>query len=636
MKTLDELMYYCEEPEPVGAVLLTGEWGCGKTYLIDNELKEALKNKARVIRISLFGITTIDGIHMAVKQAWISEYSKDKKWKNVAEKAQQGKEIAGKLDFLPEWIRGIATTEWQAFIEIKNTIEGTPVILVFDDLERCCLGTIDVLGAINDYCENQKFHTIIVANQDRMRTTGEVSAIPIEFEIDTYDNGDSAAPIKRATGKLKHKSPRVSDELSYNEIKEKIIHRTVQYIPDYADIVNAVIKKLRYQDDKYRDFVKQCEEGILELFAPDRNAYIESQNSKRPHNIRSLKCAIRDFYRIYGLLVENGFEDIEKWFYSFISYVLAYKGNIAKEGNYGTLFSDRNVQELYPAFQNCYMFGTVKKWILHGAWDVDALTHEIEIALLRKKAETPTDIVRTNRIMDADEEVIIEGFPKVVEMAYAGQLSLDDYVYFIQNNYWARYYKFELPVRVDWGKVQAGIKTAIKSLLDSKKEGQQWHTIIDEDNKNYYTEDEWNAYQIIEEFQSGNLLMFSNNKVLYVEKMQEDAFAAFTVCQNKQFNMFDEEMALVTAEAYGRGDNSEKNEFAVYFHKMWGRNIMSQDIKIEESLTGFKKLLTLLSEQKENYAKCGKVFAVRHTEDFISYLDDIIRKLEENLERTEL
>ena len=57
MKTLDELIYYCEEPEPVGAVLLTGEWGCGKTYLIDNELKVALKDKVRLIRISLFGIT---------------------------------------------------------------------------------------------------------------------------------------------------------------------------------------------------------------------------------------------------------------------------------------------------------------------------------------------------------------------------------------------------------------------------------------------------------------------------------------------------------------------------------------------------------------------------------------------------
>ena len=171
MKTLDELLYYCEEPEPVGAVLLTGEWGCGKTYLIDNELKEALENKAHIIRISLFGITTIEGIHMAVKQEWISEYNKDKnkKWKVVADKAQQGKEIAGKLDFLPEWVRGIATTDWQSFIEIKNTIGEKPVILVFDDLERCCLDTVDVLGTINNYCENQKFHTIIVANQDKMK-----------------------------------------------------------------------------------------------------------------------------------------------------------------------------------------------------------------------------------------------------------------------------------------------------------------------------------------------------------------------------------------------------------------------------------------------------------------------------------
>lgn len=73
-----------------------------------------------LIRISLFGITTIERIHMAVKQAWISEYSRDKKWKTVVEKAQQGKEIAGKLDFLPDWVRGIATTDWQAFYRNKK------------------------------------------------------------------------------------------------------------------------------------------------------------------------------------------------------------------------------------------------------------------------------------------------------------------------------------------------------------------------------------------------------------------------------------------------------------------------------------------------------------------------------------
>ena len=36
--------------------------------------------------------------------------------------------------------------------------------------------------------------------------------------------------------------------------------------------------------------------------------------------------------------------------------------------------------------------------------------------------------------------------------------------------------------------------------------------------------------------------------------MREDAFTAFTACQNKRFNMFDEEMAIVTAEAYAKAN----------------------------------------------------------------------------------
>ena len=57
MNTIDELLYYCRESEPVGAVLLSGEWGCGKTYLVDHELKAILDGEAVILRISLFGIT---------------------------------------------------------------------------------------------------------------------------------------------------------------------------------------------------------------------------------------------------------------------------------------------------------------------------------------------------------------------------------------------------------------------------------------------------------------------------------------------------------------------------------------------------------------------------------------------------
>ena len=52
MNTVDELVDYCRELEPVGALMLSGEWGCGKTYLIEHDLKDALNTEAIVLRIS--------------------------------------------------------------------------------------------------------------------------------------------------------------------------------------------------------------------------------------------------------------------------------------------------------------------------------------------------------------------------------------------------------------------------------------------------------------------------------------------------------------------------------------------------------------------------------------------------------
>ena len=166
MNTIDELLYYCNEIEPVGALLLTGEWGCGKTYLIEHQLKTALEDKAVVIRVTLFGVSSAEEIHSAIKVSWMSEYCKAKGVSGITHKIGTVKKAIKKLDFLPETVRNIASTDITAFFPIRNELEGKKVILVFDDLERCCMNISDVLGIINDYCENQKYHTIIVANQE--------------------------------------------------------------------------------------------------------------------------------------------------------------------------------------------------------------------------------------------------------------------------------------------------------------------------------------------------------------------------------------------------------------------------------------------------------------------------------------
>ena len=71
--TLEELIYYCNEAEPTGAFMLTGEWGCGKTYLLENDLKKKLEKTHIIVRVSLFGINSVEALNEAVKKQWIAK-----------------------------------------------------------------------------------------------------------------------------------------------------------------------------------------------------------------------------------------------------------------------------------------------------------------------------------------------------------------------------------------------------------------------------------------------------------------------------------------------------------------------------------------------------------------------------------
>ena len=347
MSTLNELIYYCSEENPLGAVLLTGEWGCGKTYLIENQLAEALKATHLIVRVSLFGVNSIDALNDAVHKQWLFTCTPFLgKLKNEREKLQKDAGFFQAITAALRSLNPVAGNVASAMVAVDpiDMIPITPVVddlrsgeqkhvvLVFDDLERSRLDSVEMLGCINDYCENLNFNTLIVANEEYI-----------------WSNAQD------------------QDSTVFRILKEKVIAHTVLYKPEFAEIVHAVISGRSWQSEPYAAFLLENEQMILEAFASDPPT--DNTTLAKAHNIRSLICALKQFFRVYVHLDHNHVPHIEKYLYSFIVYMLFVKNGYFKDGQICREFNEEDIKALYPDFSSEYLPPSVRKWIENGCWN---------------------------------------------------------------------------------------------------------------------------------------------------------------------------------------------------------------------------------------------------------------------------
>ena len=70
MDTRKEIIDFVSCKENNGAILVTGAWGCGKTYLLRQIADQLNEDKTfLVVVVSLFGIETIEELDKKVKQS---------------------------------------------------------------------------------------------------------------------------------------------------------------------------------------------------------------------------------------------------------------------------------------------------------------------------------------------------------------------------------------------------------------------------------------------------------------------------------------------------------------------------------------------------------------------------------------
>lgn len=616
MTVIEELAYFCREENIFGALMFTGKWGCGKTYLIENKLVEELGKEYVIIRISLFGESSIESIHRKIQKAYFQEWML-----MIGENIEIGAD--GELSFLKDKIKKIGSSKWayvsislakkvgkvagldkilslnpSECIPIENEIAGKKLILVFDDLERSNLNEVDVLGCINEYSENKQIKTIIIANEEKI----------IEKNLKNNSNGESCE-LKKEKYKI-----------DYSEIKEKIIARTVKNVPNYKIIIENIFSNYKTENIDYKNFLLKHTSNLVDVFT-----------IANTENIRSIKCAIQNFERVFLELQEKKVDEKHLLIFlrTFVTFSLLSKSgkinqiNISENAFYSSAF-----EKEYPGYYlDKFMPISISDWIMTGEWNSENISKDIERIIELKSKPKPEELVRTMRLLDLDEDIIEKGFSKVIESAYNGQLNIDEYINLILNMFFARDLEYKIP-SVDMNRLESGVIKCLESIKSSNDTYIKSRKRISSSIIDLLEEKEKSIYFKICKFEDDKIHMFEINKRNYIIALQQEDLSLLYQFENQRLKVFDEDIVEVILIHYKKLKNLERNIFINMFVKIWSAQMKFIEFEYENSIKVFEKLESELNEIKINEKKDGNGLKAAITENFIKSVKECIELIE--------
>lgn len=176
-KNITEAIKGYMECDDIGlqALVLHGEWGSGKTYYCEHDLKDALDEiGVKICRVSLFGVSNYDEIFNRIMASWF--HFSDKPTKRSEAVANVLKKCALEIS---KSISSKQLAKLGIQVSIKpnlllSLIDTKKVLVILDDCERSGFAQDDraFLGFVNNMVENHGWHVLLVRNQ------------PLSFEDD--------------------------------------------------------------------------------------------------------------------------------------------------------------------------------------------------------------------------------------------------------------------------------------------------------------------------------------------------------------------------------------------------------------------------------------------------------------------
>lgn len=576
MDTKQEIMNYIEANENNGALLITGKWGCGKTFLIKQIAEELNQGKKYCVAvISMFDVNSIEQLHEKIREEFFQlSLSKAGKAARATTKVLEftnkiidsaNKHHANsKVDAAAGAIGTVLSINPSDFISVSNMIGKKQFILILDDIERCDMNKTQLLGGVNEYCENKAIKTIIVADEEKI------------------------------------------EDDKYKEFKEKVIARTIKFHYNHEDIIEKMIINYHERVQGYNQFLNNNKQIILSAF-----------NDSNCNNLRTVKAVICDFERVYGTWIEYGKGLDDMWFvlYQFFAltaeckignyyknthynmYMLNGKSNKA-DATYKETKNDREkIEKKYKKGTFLNIFDSISRWVVDGEWNSEDFINELK-QRFEEKELMPKEKFLAYNILSLDNESIIQGITYAKQKAYNGDLCCDELISFLQKVHFIRKINESLVDDIDYEQIEEGLDSRFKKIRLGQLSEPRRRKFADNDE---IDEGAINIYKKVD-----NLIHKSvgwNGYKTFLSVLKEKDFGFDNLYRCNCIDVFDEKLFNAFIDCFNSIDNGYKMDIKDILLKInWNNKLYSSSEQIDESISNFRKLIDHLKNkiQSEN------------------------------------
>ena len=460
------------------------------------------------------------------------------------------------------------------------------LVLVFDDFERCKIGVIDLLGIINTYVEDKRIKTIVIASEDN-----------------------------------------IEDEENYKTFKEKVVERTVKLDMEYRRIQQEMIEDYKTETSEYKEFLKKESPKLFQVF--------EESGSR---NLRTFKSCLIDFERVYGLWhsLKLPTDGMGEALYVFAAYLFEVKGGNYKKmdeyDEYHFNFLEEKAEDKkrnpprwqttqdgenskYKRYNAQYRIQPLIRWMIEGEWN----EQRIKAALNQRfsvKETAPEREVLDKAFWELSQEIIDRGLPQVLQQAYDGKLTTDDYVALLGRL--DDFRKIGVPIQcdVDDARLLQGFHNRKAKIIKGDICEERGHRrLMRDEGETKLTPQEQSLNEEIEKLQ--DQWPYLMNEIFFIDYLKNPTYERGLAAKSKILVCFNDELLAAFLSAYKKANISEQQEMLTILKEISFRGgaVERDETDTEVTRKNLEKLENALNSEVEHTSDAVKKFyANRHLE----------------------